>query len=202
VTSVVFLVLIASVVYLIMKRRGRVFLESEEGTVLGLTILLCLAQKIFRDDISLSDIYITPFYIAIVICPGHARGASQGATCGFFTAAMVSFCGLAFADPVTAAHAPALHVPMQYLIFMLLWMLMGALAGLREIPKVFKPCLSAVWLLLVAAYHPQFLRNLNAYIILFGAVALSSLGLYFNLFKRGVISTIFYPTSPSRRAVE
>lgn len=200
-TSIIFLLLLAAVVYLIMRRRGRVFLESEEGIILGLTLLLCFAQKIFRDDISLSDIYITPFYMAIVICPGHARGSSQGATCGFFAALVISFCALAFADP-GAAQAAGLQIPMQYMVFMLLWMFMGALAGLREIPKVFKPLLSGIWLLLVAAYHPQFLRNLNTYIILFGATGLASLGLYYNLFKRGVISTIFYPTSPSRRAVE
>jgi hypothetical protein len=200
-TGVIFLLLIASVVYLMMKRRGRVFLESEEGIVLGLTLLLCLAQKIFRDSISLSDIWVTPFYIAIVICPGHARGSSRGAICGFFASVVVSFCALAFAESVAAPSAGH-RLPMQYMVFMVLWMLMGGLAGLREIPKVFKPLLSALWLLFVAAYHPQFLRNLDAYIILFGAVALASLGLYYNLFKSGVVSTIFYPTSPSRRAAE
>lgn len=199
-TGIVLLFIIMAVVVLIMRRRGRIFLESEEGYVLAVTLLLCMLQKIFFQNVSLSDTFITPFYIAVVICAGHARGSAQGAVCGFFSALIISVSALAFIRFETG-QAPALHFPLQYVHFMIVWMTMGGVAGLRWIPKPVKPLLAVVWLMFVAGYSPPFLRNLSAYITLFAAVALASLGLYFNLFKRGGASTIFYPTSPSRRSV-
>ena len=199
-TGLVLLFIIMAVVVLIMRRRGRLFLESEEGAVLSTTLILCMLQKIFFQNVSLSDTYITPLYIALIICAGHARGPAQGAVCGFFSALVISVSALAFIRFETG-QAPALYFPLQYVYLMIVWMTLGGMAGLREIPKPLKPLLAVIWLLFVGAYSPSFLRNLGAYITLFAAVALAALGLYVNLFKRGGAATIFYPTSPSRRSV-
>lgn len=198
-TGLVLLFILMAVVVLIMRRRGRVFLESEEGYVLSVTLILCMLQKIFFQNVSVSDTFITPLYIAVVICAGHARGPAQGAVCGFFSALVISISALAFIRFETG-QAPALHFPLQYVYFIIVWMTLGGMAGLREIPKPIKPLLAVIWLLFVGAYSPSFLRNLGAYITLFAAVALSSLGLYFNLFRRGGVSTVFYPMSPPRRS--
>jgi hypothetical protein len=197
-TGVMLLVLTAAAVYLIMRRRGRVFLEREEAYVIAVTFILCMVQKAFIQYVSLSDIFVTPFYISIVICAGHAGGSDKGAVCGFFTALVISLCALAFTGFDTG-DLPARHIPLQYVVIMVMWMIIGAAAGTRLIPKPAKPFIAGLWLFLVAAYSPHYLRNLSAYIIVFGAVALSALGLYLNLFKRSGVSTVYYPTSPSRR---
>jgi hypothetical protein len=200
-TGIVLLLLAAAVTFLIIRRRGRVFLEREEGLSLGLTLVLCLVQKILVQYVSLSDVFVTPFYLALVICIGHARGPAQGAVSGFFSALVITFCSLAFTI-FEMSETGSAAFPLQYVFVIVVWMLIGGTAGMKEIPKAFKPFLVLLWLLFVAAYSPPFLRNLNAYIILFGAICLSSVGLYFNLFRRKSVSTVFYPTSPSRRSGE
>ena len=202
VTSLVLLGVVLAVVVLIMRRRGRVFLEMEEGYVLGLTFILCTVQKISCGNVSLSDVFVTPFYLALVVCAGHVRGPAQGAVCGFFSALIIGFSALVFAVYETGLTLSA-GFPLQYIFLMVMWMILGGLAGLREIPKALKPLLSGLWILFVAVYSPQFLRNLSAYVILFGAVALSALGLYLNLFKRRVVPTVAYPAAaPARRSDE
>lgn len=200
-TGIVLLFFVSAVVYLVMRRRGRVFLEKEEGFVLGITLLLCIAQKLIIYNISLSDIFVTPFFVAMIICVGHAKGPAQGAICGFLSSFMISLCALVFMNFETGS-VPGLNFPLQYIFIMAVWMLLGGMSGMKEIPKAFKPFLAIFWILLVAVYSPGFLRNLSAYIILFGAIGLSALGLYFNIFKRGITSTVFYPTSPPRRSTE
>lgn len=197
-TETVLLFLVAAVVYLVMRRRGRVFLDREEAYIIGVTFMLCMVQKSFIQYVSLSDIFVTPFYISLVICAGHAGGADKGAVCGFFAALVISLCALAF-TVFDTGDLSGRHLPLQYIIIMVMWMVIGAAAGTRSLPKAAKPFLAGFWLFLVAAYSPHYLRNLGAYIIVFGAVSLSALGLYLNLFKRRGVSTVYYPTSPSRR---
>jgi hypothetical protein len=200
-TIIIFIVFAFSLAYLILKKRGRAFLEWDEGYVLAIVFVLCVAQKIIRGYISLSDVFITPFYISIMICVGHARGSAQGAMSGFLSAFVIAFCSICFTHSLTGK-LPEGYFPIQHLFVMALWMIMGAMAGMKEIPKAIKPVLAGLWLLLVATYQPQFLKNLSCYIILFSAVAISSLGLYFNVFRKKSVTTIHYPTGPSRRATD
>ncbi|MFH1438236.1 MAG: hypothetical protein ABIJ56_21185 [Pseudomonadota bacterium] len=200
-TGIVFLVFMAATVVLVMRRKGRVFFDRDEGAILVVTLALCVIQKILRGNVSLSDVFLTPFYVASIISIAHARGSAAGSVCGFLSALVISFCAIAFTNLDTGL-LPQGTIPFQHIFMMAVWMLLGALAGMREIPKALKPFLAIFWLLFVAAYNPQFLKNLSSYIILFGAISLSSMGLYLNIFKKGEASKAYYPTSGARRSTE
>lgn len=200
-TSLVYFLFMTGIVLLILRRRGRLFLESYEGYALGITFLLCVTQKIISGTTSLTEPIITPLYIAAIICMGHGYGASSGAVCGFCSATIISFASTAFTT--SAGIEPVENyssiIPFQHLTFMALWFITGALSGSKSIPKILKPFLSITWLVFILIYNPSFLRNLVAYIIMFESISLSSAGLYFNIFKaRAIPST----TTPPLRQKE
>ena len=198
-TGIVFLFFMAAAVYLVMRKKGRAFFDRDEGAILVVTLVLCVLQKLLRGNVSLSDVFVTPFYVASVICIAHARGSATGSVCGFLSALGISFCAVAFTNLGTGL-LPQGTIPIQYIFMMAMWMIMGAMAGMREIPKALKPFLAIFWLLFVAAYNPQFLKNLSSYIILFGTIGLSSMGLYLNIFRKRDVSKVSYPTTGTRRS--
>ncbi len=200
-TGIIYLFFMAAAVYLVLRKKGRVFFGKDEGAILAVTLALCVLQKLMRGNVSLSDVFITPFYVASIISLAHARGSATGSVCGFLSALVISFCAIAFTNLGTGL-LPQGTIPFQYIFMMAMWMLMGALAGMREIPKALKPFLAIIWLLFVAAYNPQFLKNLSSFIILFGAIGMSSMGLYLNIFRKGDVSKVSYPTSGTRRSSE
>ncbi|MBW2262598.1 MAG: hypothetical protein JRG91_11545 [Deltaproteobacteria bacterium] len=191
------LVLIALVTYLIMKRRGRIFLEPEEAAMLAAFSVLAVVQKLTSGSVNLNDHFITPLYFALPVVVGHARGSARGATSAIFGGA--SICILATAFQPSGQGAALSQVPGQYIVLVVMLALTGAGAGLRYIPKALKPLLTVSWMLVVAIYHPEYLESVASYVTQFTTIALASLGLYFNPFKPVPVPTIHYPTDPSRR---
>jgi hypothetical protein len=196
--TLVGLILLALVTLLVMKRRGRVFLEPEEASMLAAFGLLATVQKLSSGSVNLNDHFITPLYFALPVVVGHARGTARGATSAILGGAAICTLAACF---VPADQAVSLtQVPGQYIVLVVVLGLVGAGAGLRLVPKALKPLLTLGWLLFVALYHPEYLESVSAYVTLFTSVALASLGLYFNPFKPAQVQQIHYPTDPSRRS--
>jgi hypothetical protein len=191
------LILLALVTYLIMKRRGRVFLEPEEASMLAVFGLLATVQKLTSGSVNVNDHFITPLYLALPVVVGHARGTARGATSAILGGAAI--CTLAAAFVPADQAASLTRIPGQYVVLVVVLGLVGAGAGLRYIPKALKPLLTLGWLLFVALYHPEYLESVSAYVTLFTSIALASLGLYFNPLKPAQAKQIHYPTDPSRR---
>jgi len=196
--TLVGLIVVAIVAYLAMRRRGRVFLESEEGFIVGAFALLAIVQRLALGNVSLSDHFVTPLYFALPVVSGYSRGPARGLTAAVLGGAVISAIAIAFAEPVPGETLAGF--PGQHLVLIVALGLTGAGAGLRTLPKALKPLLASTWLLLAAAYHPEYARSLSAYVTLFASITLASLGLYLNLVHPPAVSTIHYPTSPSRRA--
>jgi len=196
--TLVGLILLALVTYLIMKRRGRVFLEPEEASMLAAFSLLATVQRLSSGSVNLNDHFITPLYFALPVVVGHARGTARGATSAILGGAAICILAAAFvpADQV----ASLTRVPGQHIVVVVVLGLVGAGAGLRYIPKALKPLLTLGWLLVVALYHPEYLESVSAYVTLFTSIVLASLGLYFNPFKPSPVPRIHYPADPSRRS--
>jgi hypothetical protein len=194
--TIVGLIVLALATYLLMRRRGRVFLEPEEGFVMAAFALLALVQRLSSGSVNLNDYFVTPLYFAIPVVVGHARGPARGATSSILGGAVI--CLLSAALQPTPVPLPLSQIPGQYLVLPVLLCVTGAGSGLRQLPKALKPLLSATWIIFVAVYHPEYLESAAAYVTQFTAVALASLGLYFNPFKPKTVS-IHYPSSPSRR---
>lgn len=192
------LVLLALITYLIMKRRGRVFLEPEEAAMLAAFSALAALQKLTSGSVNINDHFITPLYFALPVVVGHARGTARGATSAILGGAAI--CILASALAPAGRGTGLLQIPGQHIVLVTLLALTGAGAGLRGIPKALKPLLTLSWMLVVALYHPEYLESVAAYVTQFTSIALASLGLYFNPFKPAPIPTIHYPTDPSRRS--
>ncbi len=189
-------VLLAIVTYLLMRRRGRVFLEQEEALALGYYTLLAIAQRIWAGHVSYDDFIATPLMLAFPVVVGHARGASRGASAAMVGGWALCLMSIAF-TLVPEGQVPSF--PGQYVIAIALLGITAALAGARFVPKAIKPLLTVTYLLFVACFHPEFLHSLVPFVIQFSAVALASLGLVLNPFGARTVSTVHYPTSPSRR---
>lgn len=191
------LVILALITYLIMKRRGRVFLEPEEAAMLAAFGALAAVQKLSSGSVNINDHFITPLYFALPVVVGHARGPARGATSSILGGAAICVLASAF---LPAGQAGGLtSIPGQHIVIVTLLGLTGAGAGLRYIPKALKPLLTLGWILAVALYHPEYLESVSAYVTQFTSIALASLGLYFNPFKPAPVAKIHYPTDPSRR---
>ena len=191
------LAFIALVTYLIMKRRGRVFLESEEASMLAAFSVLAIVQRLTSGSVNINDHFITPLYFALPVVVGHARGTASGATSAILGGSAI--CILATAFQTSGQEAALSQMPGQYVVLVVMLAITGAGAGLRYIPKALKPLLTVSWMLIVAVYHPEYLESVAAYVTQFTSIALASLGLYFNPFKPAPVPTIHYPTDPSRR---
>jgi hypothetical protein len=190
-------VVVALATYLLMRRRGRVFLEPEEGAMVAVTCLLAVAQRLSSGSVNLNDHFITPLYFALPIVVGHARGPARGATSAILSGATICILAACLQD---APAPPLSRLPGQHLVLIVLLGITGAGAGMRHIPKALKPLLALSWLVVVAVYHPEYLSGTDAYVTQFSSIALASLGLYFNPIKPMQSVQIHYPTSPSRRA--
>lgn len=195
-TSLVGPALLALMTYLVMRRRGRVFLELEEAVCLGLFVVLGLAQRVFAGQVNLNGFVLTPLYLAIPVVVGHARGAARGASASMLGGWALCFTALAFAD--VPAGTPVVF-PLQYMLWVGLMGILGGTAGIRGLPKALKPLLTLLYLLFVGAHHPEYMRSLAPYVVQFIAIAVASAGLLLNPFKAPPVPTIHYPTSPSRR---
>jgi hypothetical protein len=196
--SLVATLLMALVTYLVMRRRGRVFLESEEAIIMAVYAMLAMAQRIYAGNVNLDDFVATPVYFAIPVVIGHARAPARGAAAAMLGGWTLCVVALALTpDPTTGG--PLAGLPGQYLLIIGMLGLTGAVAGLNAIPKALKPLFTGSYLVLVAAYHPEYLHSLAPFIIQFTAMALSCLGLILNPFKARPVPMVHYPTSPSRR---
>jgi hypothetical protein len=195
--TVVGLIIIGLIVYMVMRRRGRVFLEPDEAILISAFSVLAILQRLITGSVNLNDHFITPIYFALPVIVGHARGAARGLTGAILGGAMICILAMCFTPGATLP--PSILFPGQYVVLVVLLGLTSAAAGLRVLPKAIKPLFSASWLILVAAYHPEYLESVGAYVIAFTSVTLSALGLYFNPFKPPAVAQIQYPVSPSRR---
>jgi hypothetical protein len=190
-------VLMVIVTYMIMRRRGRVFLEPEEAVTLAFYAVLALVQRVYAGGVNLNDFVATPLYFAFPVVLGHARGPARGAAAALVGGWTLVVMAVGLTPEATTSLA---GLPGQYLVLVALMGLIGAGAGLSFVPKALKPPLCAGYLLLVAAYHPEFLRSLAPFVIQFIAMALAAAGLILNPFRGRAVPTVHYPTSASRRA--
>lgn len=176
--SIILLAAFLSVVFvLVVRMRGRFVLDGAEGMAIVAYAFLGLLQGATQHQVQFDDYIFTPFYLAIPIWLGAARGPSHG-----FIGTLLCVCALAI---VAAIHPmqgrvggeleDLLH--QEWLLALVVLAAMACIAGFWRTTRPLGGFLAFVWAIFILAVQPGLLLSISPWIGLAIAAALTSIGL-------------------------